>query len=98
MKLGPTRIWSVLRGHWDADFDREQAELDQAEYRVSSAQNAVTIAAANRQQVLNQLAALGDPQSRREKALAREESQLRASAVFTALLRPDPGGGAWIPR
>ena len=78
--LSPTRIWSALRSHWDADFDREQAELDQAEYRVASARAALGVAAANRQQVLNQLAALGDPQSRRANALAREESRLRASA------------------
>lgn len=78
--LSPTRIWSALRGQWDADFDREQAELQQAEYRVASAEDALAIATANSRQVLNQLAALGDPQSRREKALASEESRLRASA------------------
>lgn len=82
--LSPTRIWSALRGRWDTDFDRELAEAQEAEYRAASAQQALATAAANRQQALNQLAALGDPQDRKQKALAGEEARLRAAAGSAA--------------
>ena len=75
----PTRIWAALRGSRDADLDREQAEMQAAEYAVARAEAWLQGANDEVERSEAELAVLGDVAGRRERALAAKEEWLKSA-------------------
>lgn len=77
--FSPARIWATLRGSRDTDLDRERAEQQAAEYAVARAETLLASATDEVRRAEAELAALGDVDARRRRALAAMDEWLRAS-------------------
>ncbi|WP_098460821.1 hypothetical protein [Propionicimonas paludicola] len=75
--FSPTQLWARLRGSHQTDLEREQAELQAALYQARSAEGALSEASSLVRQLRTQLAALGDVDGRRRRALDATEAELR---------------------
>lgn len=82
--LSPTRIWAGLRGNRSERLDVERAEQQAAEYAAASA-HARTVAAERELAVIDAaIAALGDVEARRTRALEAKEAWVRSGGGAVA--------------
>ena len=75
--FSPTQLWAKLRGTHSTDLEREQAELAAAVYQARIAEGALSEASSLVRQLRTALAALGDVDERRRRALDATEAELR---------------------
>lgn len=75
--FGPTQLWAILRGTHSTDLLREQAELAAASYQAEHADGALSEASTLVRELRTALAALGNVDDRRRRALDDTEVELR---------------------
>lgn len=75
-----TKVWASLRGTADDDRQREQRELEAAQYALAEAQDLLQSETAQYAQVTERIAALGDVDVEVRDARAAREAELRAGA------------------
>lgn len=75
--FSPTQLWAKLRGTHSSDLEREQAELAAAVYQSRVADGALSEASSVVRQLRTELAALGDVDQRRRRAMDDTEAELR---------------------
>jgi len=75
--FGPTQLWAILRGTHSTDLLREQAELAAASFQAEHAAGALSEASALVRELRTALAALGNVDDRRRRALDDTEAELR---------------------
>lgn len=75
--FGPTQLWAILRGTHSTELQREQAELAAASSQAEHADGALSEASALVRELRTALAALGNVDERRRRALDDTEVELR---------------------